>query len=95
MHRLDAFDKSSEFFIVFASTGEPVPYSEIMFADQRDLFFREKDFLAIELLEVVPVIDLHIEIHINASILLNDEQTQHICPLNDCVVRMDHIVLLQ
>ena len=66
-----------------------------MFTDQRDLFFREKDFLTIELLEVVPVIDLHVEIHINASILLNDQQSQHICSLNYCVVRMDHIVLFQ
>jgi hypothetical protein len=57
------------------------------------LFFTKKGgVLALKYLQVIPIVDLNIEIHIDPSVFLHDQQAEHVCSLNYCVVGMIDIV---
>jgi hypothetical protein len=58
------------------------------------LFLRKEGiFSATQNFEIVPIINLNVEIHVDTPILLHNQKTKHICSLYDGVVGIEHIVL--
>lgn len=64
-------DKSLHLRSVLPAAGEPIGYFVYFFIEECDLFFTKKCFaFAVEYFQIVPVINLSVEIKIDASVLL-------------------------